>query len=527
VTKNDITLEPPTNPTTISKTEKGPGWKRDILILAILQVALGSIYLKTVPRLYTDEVWDSSLGYSLAYFGELRHQFIEGFGGMHIHFVQPRVILPLVCAIIFKIAGFSILASRTGSLIFSVSAVVSLYALMRRWFGEKQAVCIVIATILHPWFFTASRTTRPEIYCLALSVATLWCMVYSFNASSWWAALLAGIFAALASLAHPLGLMIDAAVVASVVIWMRNRKIWRLALWGCFGFIVVILPYIVYVLWSIQNPEVNFFEQMHSGWGQRSTLTAGEIRRWKNFLQWPKGGPLAIIMVVSWLLAWYRSPSEDKILANIIGLYVLILPFASTNTAGRYLVPVVPLFCALMTRAVWRVMTGQIVILWNWSKLRFIVGAGVAVIYVSMCITAVSLMIYRLRGADFEKVIARVASTVGRESSVYGEGIFWLGRNHYRYGPYPVDASAVPLRQTVDMIRKHRFDYAIRAAWSFASSYSVASPPAAMPDFRPSLTIDQVCERFGTKVDEFRDPYFGPIEIYKLNWDNNSDPKGT
>ncbi len=494
------------------------GWKRDIVILIILQIALGTTYLKTVPRLFTDEVWDSSLGYSLAYFGELRHQFIEGFGGMHIHFVQPRVILPFVCAAIFKITGCSVLAGRVGSLIFSLLAVVSLYALMRRWFGEKQAVCIVLATILHPWFFTASRTIRPEIYCIALSMTALWCMVYSSDSGSRWAWLFAGVFAALASLAHPLGLIIDAAVVASVFIWLRNKKVRHLALWGCFGFIVVVLPYIVYVFWSIQSPEVNFFEQLHSGWDQRSTLIAGEINRWKNFLQWPKGIPLAVIMFASWFLAWHRSTYADKILATIIGLYAFILPFASTNTAGRYLVVVTPLFCALMTRLVWRVVTGQIVLLRNWNKLRFIVGTGIAVIYVSMCITAISMMIYRLRGADFEKVVTRVASTVSRENSVYGEGIFWLGHNRYHYGPYPVDASTVPLRQTVDMIRKYRFDYAIRGAWSFASSYGVASPPANMPDFRPQLTIDQVCEKFGTKVDEFRDPYFGPIEIYKLNW---------
>ena len=435
--------------------------------------------------------------------------------------------MPLVCAIIFKIAGYSILAGRMGSLIFSLLAVVSLYALMRRWFGEKQAVCITIATILHPWFFTASRTIRPEIYCIALSMAALWCMVYSFDSGSRWASLFTGIFVALASLAHPLGLMIDAAIIASAAIWMWNRKVWRLALWGCLGFIIVILPYIAYVLWSIKNPEVSFFEQMHSGWGQRSTLIAGEISRWRNFLQWPKGAPLAVIMFASWLLAWYRSTYADKILATIIGLYALILPFVSTNTAGRYLVVVTPLFCALIIRLIWRVITGKTVLLQNWSKLRLIVSTGVAVIYVSMCVAAISMMIYRLRRADFDKVIIRIASTVSKDDSVYGEGIFWLGHNRYRYGPYPVDASAVPLRQTVDMIRKHRFDYAIRGAWSFASSYGIASPPINMPGFRRQLTIDQVCERFGTKVDVFRDPYFGPIEIYKLNWDNNSDPKGT
>jgi hypothetical protein len=498
-------------------------WKRDIVVLICLQIALGIIYLKTVPRLYIDEVWDSSLGYSLAYFGELRHQFIEGFGGMHIHFVQPRVILPFVCAAIFKMAGYSILASRMGSLVFSVLAVVSLYALMRHWFGEKQAVCIVIATIFHPWFFEVSRRVRPEIYCIALATATLWCMVHSLDSGSQRTALLAGILAALVSLAHPLGFILDFALAAAVLIWLRNRKIWRLILWTCLGFAVVILPYIVYVLWSIQDPGVHFFEQMQSGWGQRGAFLSGEISRWKNFLQWPKGIPLAIIMIASWLLAWYRPTTADKVLATIIGLFCLVLPFVFINTCGRYLAVVTPFFCALMVRLVWRIMAGRGVLLQNWYKLRFIVSVSIVAIYISICVTAISIMFYRLGGADFMNVVNRIASVVGRQDRVYGEVMFWLGHDRYHYGPFPVDSSVIPLRQTTDMVRKHHFDYAVRTAWSFSSSYGVASPPADMPAFRPSYTIDQVCSQFGTKVDEFRDPYFGPVEIYKLNWGNNSN----
>jgi len=500
-------------------------WKRDIIILTILQASLGLIYLKTVPRLYTDEVWDSSLGHSLASFGELRHQFIEGFGGMHIHFVQPRVILPFVCAVIFKIAGYSILASRIGSLILSVLAVVSLYALMQRWFGDKQAVYTVIATILHPWFFEVSRRVRPEIYCIALAMAALWCIVHSFDTDSRRTALLAGILAALAFLSHPMGFMLDVAVAASVLIWLRNRKVWRLALWGCLGFVVMILPYIVYVFWSIQDPNVSFLEQMRSGWGRTSIPVVGEISRWKHFLQWPKGAPLGIIMAASWFLAWYRSTYADKILATIIGLYVIILPIASTNTTGRYLVAVTPFFCALMIRLVWRIRSGHIMLLQDRRKLCLAVSVSIVVIYVSICISAISIMFHRLRGADFDKVVARVASVVDRDDRVFGEGIFWLGYEHYRYGPYPVDTTVMPYRQTVDMIRKHHFDYAIRSAWLFNTSHGVASPPVDMPAFRPSLTLDEVCKRFGTKIDEFRDPYFGPFEIYKLDWDMSSDSK--
>lgn len=136
-----------------------------------------------------------------------------------------------------------------------------------------------------------------------------------------------------------------------------------------------------------------------------------------------------------------------------------------------------------------------------------------------MCVTGISMMIYRLHGADFDKVIARIGLTVNQDNRVFGEEVFWLGNGHYRYGPYPVDASEVPLRQTIDMIRKYDFDYVIRSAWLFNTSHGVASPPCYMPSFRPSIIIDEVCKQFGTKVDEFRDPYFGPFEIYKLDWD--------
>ena len=219
-----------------------------LVFLVVLQIALGLIYLKTVPRIYTDEVWDSALGYSLANGDGLKHPFIEGFGGMDIHFVQPRVVLPFVCAAIFKIFGYSVLAGRMGSLLLSVLAVVSLYALMRKWFGEKQAFCIAIATMLHPWFFEVSRRIRPEIYYTALAIAALWCVVYSLDKNSKGIALLGGVLAGLAAMAHPGGLILDAAMAGAVLIWLRTKKIGRPAVWTCLGFAGVILPYIAFGL---------------------------------------------------------------------------------------------------------------------------------------------------------------------------------------------------------------------------------------------------------------------------------------
>jgi hypothetical protein len=497
-------------------------WKRNIVVIIVLQTALGLVYLKTAPRVYYDDIVESSYGRSLAYTGTIRDEVSEGYGGMEFHYVQPRIILPLVCAVIFKVAGYSIVTARIGSLIFGVLAIVALYAIMRHWFGEKQAIWIAVTTIIHPWFFEISRRCRSEIYCTALAIAALWCVVHWLDTNSRRAAFLAGALAALAGLAHPTGLILDFAIAAAVFIWLRTKTTWRLVLWAFLGFVTAILPYIIYVLLCIQDPRVSFSGQVVPQLLHKLWLT-GEIYRWKNFLQGSKGIPLAGIMLASWLLAWYRSTTGDKVFATIIGLFCLVLPFASVNTAGRYLAVLTPFFSALLVRLVWRIMADHGILLYNRYKLRFVASVGIAAIYVSICVTGISLMFYHLRGADFDRVLDRIVMVVGKEDRVYGEPLLWLGHGRYRYGPYPRDFSVYPWRPTIDMIRKHHFDYAIRSAWTFGSSYGVASPPADMPNFRPDNMIDQVCKQFGTKVAEFRDPYFGPFEIYKLDWDNNSN----
>lgn len=494
------------------------GWKRDIALLVVLQLVLGLAYLKTVPRIHLDEVWDSSLGYNLANTGSLKHPFIEGFGGMHIHFVQSRVILPLVCAAIFKVVDYSIATSRIGSVLFGALAVIGVYAVMRRWFGEKQAFWIALVMILYPWFFQASRRARPEIYYTALALVFLWLMVLFFDSGSRRSAFFAGVLAGLSALTHPNGLILVFSVACAVILWLRSKPIGRLIQWASIGFVIVILPYVIYVFWAVQDPQVSFTEQMQVGMLYKSLLHR-EISRWKSFLQWPEGAPLAVIMLVSWILAWYRSSVADKTLATIIVLFALTLPFATVSPTARYLVAITPFFGALMVRLIWRVTAGKGIIWQSWYKFRFAISAGMAVIYLSTCITFIGLMFYHLRGADFTRVINRVASVVGRESRVYGNPIFWVGHDRYQYGPYPMLYKGIFLRDAIKMVRKHRFDYAVRVAWSIAPPVRFAQPPRSMPDFRDGCLGDWMCRKFGTKIDEFRDPYYGPVEIYKLNWD--------
>jgi hypothetical protein len=197
------------------------------------------------------------------------------------------------------------------------------------------------------------------------------------------------------------------------------------------------------------------------------------------------------------------------------------MPFTTVSATARYVVAIVPFFSALIVRLIWRIITGAGVILQNWHKLRVAAGAGAAFIYVSTCLGGVALMFYYLHGSDVSKVVNRVASVVESGSRVYGDPMFWFGNDKYQYGPwlYISENEPISLGEAVDWASKHRFDYAVRIAWKTTTPQGIERPPRSMPDFRTGKLCDYVCRRFGTKVDEFYDPYYGPIEIYRLDWD--------
>jgi len=497
-----------------------PGRKGPTLVIAVVQAGLGLACLNCVPRIYMDEAWDSALGYNLAHTGTLKHPFIEGFGGMDVHFVQNRVILPLVCAGIYKVAGYSVLTSRLASVVFAVLAVVSLCAVMRRWFCEKQALWIGLATIINPWFFEVSRRVRPEIYYTALGVIFLWLILLYLDSVSRRTAFFIGVFAGLSALTHPNGLVIIFSISLAIVFWYRIRSMGRLILWAGIGFCVIVLPYVIYVIWAVQDPQVSFIGQMSASMAPKGFLRS-EIVRWRAFLRWPKGALLGAIMLLSWIMAWYRSSTADKIIATVIVVFAFLLPFTTVHATSRYLAAVVPFFSALIVRLVWRVIAGSGAILQNWHKVRLLIASCVLIAYSSTCIAGIVLLFYFCSRADVYKLTNRVASVVEPDSRIYGDPVLWFGNGKYKYGPwlYICENEPITVAEALDWASKHRFDYVVRTAWEAAVPQGIVRPPVLMPDFRIRKIDDHFCRVFGTKMDEFYDPYYGPIEIYRLDWD--------
>jgi 4-amino-4-deoxy-L-arabinose transferase-like glycosyltransferase len=495
-----------------------------LLLLCAAQLLQGVFYFGSVPRFHGDEAWDASLGDELAATGVLRHPFIQNFGGMEVYFIQPRILLPIVCAGVCKIAGYSIFISRLPSLLFGVLAVIALYHIAERFFGDKQSFFICLAAIINPWFWVTSRCCRPEIYYTALALLFLWLVISYFRRDRALIAFLAGITAALASLTHPNGLLIVIAISIAWIVWKGKPHLPKFILWALAGFILAILPYAIYTFWASSQPNVSFFKQMHGGSIYGSILVR-EIMRWKSFLRLPFGIPVALVMFVSWLAAWWKSTNEDKLAATIVTIYPLSLLFLSVDAIAVYIVVIVPFFSILIVRFISRLYEFHILNRSDW--MRYIVKNTVILIYIISSLTPIIFMLYFQRSANFNKVVDEVAKVVGPRARVYGDPVFWVGRDRYIYGPYLIAYDAVTFQDALQWAYLQSFEYVVRTAWGNSGPpRGLGKVPDKMPGFRQWLVGDTLCRKFGSRIYKFYNADYGPVEIYKINWPPNPESWG-
>jgi len=435
---------------------------------------------------------------------------------MEVHYLPNRLTLPFFCAGIFKLAGCTVFTGRLGSQFLALAATAVLYSLTSRWFGYKQAFVITLLCIVQPWFFQTSRFIRPEIYYCALSLVYCLLLVLYFESKSRLKAFGCGLTAGVLALTHINGLLLALAVSIAALIWLRSKGLPRLLLWGTVGFALVVLPYLVYLCWAARQEGVNIWQQMQTANFLKSPIRR-ELGRWKRFLVFPTLLPLGFIMFAGWVASWYRSSRQEKFAAAVVAIYPALLLLASVNGDERYLAATVPYWSILVGRLIWRTA--------NWSygfgpRLRpgIALAVCIAVTYVGTSAALVGHTLFSLRNARFDKVVDKIAAVIEPGAKVYADPIFWFARDKLNYGPYLISFEKMKLKDYVRWWRSKRFEYVVRTSWYVGPPVWAQKPGEQMPDFRETSGCDNVCRLFGTKIEQFRDLYYGPIEIYELDW---------
>jgi 4-amino-4-deoxy-L-arabinose transferase-like glycosyltransferase len=493
-----------------------PASRYYVVILLAIQLTLGLPFLGQIPRVFIDEAWDAALSHNLAENGKLSHPFIECLGGMEVHYLPNRLVMPFFSALIFKFSDCTVFTSRLGSQIFAAITVIVLYTLTKRLFGTKQAFFMVLATIINPWFFEISRRARPDVYYTALSLIFLLAIINCFERGSRFWAFIAGLLAGLLSLTHMNGILLAVPIMTGALIMLRNRRLFPLFIYGGIAFMIVVLPYLLYLIWAVQQPDINFWKQMQGVFLSINPVKR-ELHRWKEFFLFPKLLPIGLIMCFSWVVSWYRSKKEDKVVAIVVAGFSFLLLLGGINGTERYLAVIIPFWSILIIRLIFRLP--ELIQVWVGNvKLIITLQMVIVVIYGSICLIQIGRMFLVLHNADFNLVLEQVAEVTGPDEKIYADPIFWFGHNKFNYGPYLMPFEGMPLKDCIKWARGSQFKYVVRTHWEIHVSFWAEKPPMKSPDFRINMVSDHLCRWFGTKIYEFYDPYYGPIEIYSLDW---------
>jgi hypothetical protein len=301
-------------------------------------------------------------------------------------------------------------------------------------------------------------------------------------------------------------------------LWKEKPYLLKFAIWVLAGFVLTILPYAIYIFYASRNSNVSFLEQIHIAPSYTSVM-GREILRWRSFLQLPFGIPVALIMFAGWLTAWWKATAEDKFIATITAVYPLSLIFCGTNALPDYLVAIIPCISILVVRFIYRLH--EVDFFKGSRRIHYLVRLVVILIYITSSLPPTLFILYQQHNDDFNKVIDEIANVVGPKARVYGDPVFWVGHDRYIYGPYPINGYVITIKEGLQWVYLQSFDYVIRTTWDNSRpSQGFKRIPNKMPNFRIELLGDNICKLFGTKVYEFYNEYYGPVEIYKLDWSN-------
>ncbi|MDD5430727.1 MAG: glycosyltransferase family 39 protein [Candidatus Pacebacteria bacterium] len=235
-----------------------------LIALAIVWVVVySSITLTTKPRLWVDEAKSIELAESFADYGKLDIQTAPGkFSGIPQLLQSTGYPVTAPLALIFKIFGNSLVAARVFMLAWMIAALIGIYSLGRRIFGEKEAILAVFLTASFASFFDSGRTVVGEIPGFVFLTCGIYCCLLKKNYY------LSGLFLGLAVVTKPSVFLAIAPAIFLAFIFEGRGFIGKILKTGI-GMIPAAIGWILLVL---GNPFVksswesilNFFKNPYS-----------------------------------------------------------------------------------------------------------------------------------------------------------------------------------------------------------------------------------------------------------------------
>ncbi len=510
-----------------------------LLMLGVLLAGLLLPLLGRAPRAYVDDSWSTMAGYTLAFEGRPRNPGQMGRGGTDIYLVQPRLFPNVVCAAVYRVAGFGLVPGRAVAAGFGALFVFGVYAVMRRLFGPVAAAVVAVMVAVDPWVFLTGRTCREEIFLAALLWWSWWLLLDGLDRGSVRRAFLGGLLTGLAGWTHPNALVFSvAALIALTVLLGRGLLDRRWLAFVILGATVGAMPYLAYVLFVQATTDVRLMEQVAERTGAYARSFAAmwtvEATRWSEFLRLPARLPLLIMYAWGALWIALRGKRADRLLLLLVLLTVLLMPLAVRAAHARYLVVLVPALAAFIWRSLpiplARANDSAGRVGPRMTRARGAKGITLAAlgVYAAMSLLPSLAILYAHRHADYGRWVGRVAEHVPPGARVMGHTTYWIGLCDRRFissiPPYFSDWRSE--KDASEHICRYRPEYLIQSGVELSG---VGGLKARSREMRGN-TFARACEQVATQIPahmltEFYHPDFGGVRVWKLEWDGSPDDR--
>ncbi len=510
-----------------------------IIAITLLYVLLFTFNLDKFPDVKMDEAWFSNPAYELASNGRLGTTMLQGWHNIenYTYWQPPAYLLQLAAS--FKLFGFGVTQARIVSVALGLVGVIFTYLLAKELYDKRIATLATLLLSSNPLYFAMSRLVRMEIAVTTFMIIALYLLVIAIRDPKPHKYFLCGVFAMLAMLSHPNGLLGIAAIYFIVLILGVSRSdsaIGRLrsvftergVYLYCAGLAFTMVPYLIYISLDFQS----FLAQFMSNIGQSLSSLVGNIlaepSRYSSFLEQFTSsstgivrllGLLAVLLLISLtILTLYRVMRNrnwgDKIILIFLLTHVILFTVIVSNKTDIYLTLLLPAWSIIVSATIFHVLFKKKVIpLRSLSIVPLFVGILLAG-HILANYGAISYAIYMNRDYNYDQIKEEVLKYVPKGSTIIGETTFWIAlHDEFKYYDWHV-FSLVGGERFHEVIEDLQPEFILfDESWA-TGRYGKHTAWEYM--IQSERFIEQNCTQIGV-IPKDKDIPLSPITIYRVN----------
>ncbi|BCM93836.1 undecaprenyl phosphate-alpha-4-amino-4-deoxy-L-arabinose arabinosyl transferase [Abditibacteriota bacterium] len=372
VTKS-VTLSPTLvdSPSTVVESVRIPFWNRPIAFVTLAALVFLTVFFRlgSYGLIDADEGRYASIPREMLARGDWVIPTLNG-----AEFFDKPVLLYWSEMLTFSAFGVNELAARLAPALWSLAAIVAVYALSRRTFGQRAAflsTAILGTTVMWPVMGRTVITDTPLASLTTLALCFWWLghterEIQGANRRTLWFALFWVSLGLGVLTKGPIALLLCFGAIIPYLTWCRPQKGWKMgAWWGIPLMILVAAPW--FVLIQMREPEFGrlfWWEQNFA----RFLGSKGVPDHWESpyyflpllpaiFFPWSVFMPLALTQVIP-IFRRARWSAELNLESNEKARAVVFLIFGATFTLlffsvskskiVTYIAPMVPLVSVLL-----------------------------------------------------------------------------------------------------------------------------------------------------------------------------------